>query len=113
LKLELSIPKELGGPGKPGATNPEQLFAAGYAACFESAIRHAARSQRVLIKDLQVEAQVGLGAVSTGFALQVSLHSVFDGLEQSLCEELVMLAHQICPYSNAIRNNIEVQLMVN
>ncbi len=113
LSVNLSIPKELGGPGKEGATNPEQLFAAGYAACFESAIRHTARGEKITIPELHVEAMVALTPAPTGFALQVSLHPKFSGLEQAVCESLVKKAHEICPYSNAIRGNVPVEIKVN
>lgn len=117
LKLALSIPKQLGGPGKSGATNPEQLFAAGYAACFESAIRHVARSKKVSIPELSVVAEIGLIPASgdrlTSFALTASLHPRFSGLEQSICEELVRAAHQVCPYSKATRGNVDVAITVN
>jgi len=110
FQLDLSIPKALGGPGKQGATNPEQLFAAGYAACFESAIRHVARAKKTAIPSLSVEAEVGLISVETGFALTVGLDVHFSGLELSLCEELVSAAHITCPYSNAVRNNVDVKI---
>jgi len=110
LQLDLSIPRALGGPGKKDATNPEQLFAAGYAACFESAIRHVARSQKTAIPHLSVVAEVGLISVETGFVLTVGLDVCFSGLELPLCEELVSAAHKACPYSNAVKNNIDVKI---
>lgn len=113
LNVNLSTPKELGGPGKAGATNPEQLFAAGYSACFESAIRHVARLQKINIPELSVEAEVGLYPIATGFALQVSLHPLFSGIDQEVCEKLVQKAHEVCPYSNAVKNNIDVKIQVN
>lgn len=113
LKLDLSIPKSLGGPGKPGATNPEQLFAAGYSACFESAIRHVARARKVTIPGLSVSAEVSLVPADTGFALLVSLHPVFEGLDDSVCHDLAQAAHKVCPYSNAVKGNIDVQIRVN
>lgn len=113
LKVELSIPKQLGGPGKPGATNPEQLFATGYAACFESAIRYVARSEKIAITELSVTAEVSLIPATVGFALVVSLHPVFGNLEQDVCTRLVEKAHQVCPYSNAIRNNVQVTIQIN
>ena len=113
LKVELSIPKPLGGPGKPGATNPEQLFAAGYAACFESAIRHVARQKKISISELEVEAEVGLVPADMGFALTVSLRPIFQGLEGGAAEALVEVAHRICPYSNALKNNVEVKISVD
>lgn len=111
LRLDLSIPKALGGPGKPGATNPEQLFAAGYAACFESAIRHIARQKKVNIPELSVTAEVGLTPTETGgFALIVSMHPLFAGLDATAANDLVKTAHQICPYSNALKNNVDVKI---
>jgi lipoyl-dependent peroxiredoxin len=112
LRLDLSIPKSLGGPGKPGATNPEQLFAAGYSACFESAIRHVARAKKVAIPELTVEATVGLTPIDSGFALVVALESVFTGLSEDVARGLVETAHKVCPYSNALRNNVDVALSV-
>ncbi len=112
LELNLSLPKSLGGAGKAGATNPEQLFAAGYAACFESAIRHVARGLKITIAELSVQSEVSLTPVDTGFALLVSLHPKFTGLEQNVCEDLVASAHKVCPYSNAVRNNIDVHITV-
>jgi len=113
LKVDLSIPKALGGPGKSGATNPEQLFAAGYAACFESAIRHVARQKKVPITDLSVEAEVHLIPAETGFALKVSLCPRFSGMETDVCAELVETAHRVCPYSNAIKGNIDVAIRID
>lgn len=112
LRLDLSIPKSLGGPGKAGATNPEQLFAAGYSACFESAIRHVARAKKIAIPDLTVEAEVGLTPTEQGFGLVVTLRPIFSGLETAVAEELTATAHQVCPYSNALRNNVDVQIHV-
>ena len=113
LKADLSIPKSLGGPGKAGATNPEQLFAAGYAACFESAIMHVARGKKITIPGLVVDAEVGLVPAETGFALIVSLFPKFSGLTQDVAEELTKTAHTVCPYSNALKNNVDVQLHVS
>lgn len=110
LSVNLSIPKSLGGPGKEGATNPEQLFAAGYAACFESAIMHVARGKKLVIQDLVVEAEVGLVPAETGFALIVSLFPRIKGLKADVAEDLVATAHKVCPYSNAIRGNVDVQI---
>ncbi len=113
VKLDLSLPKSLGGPGKPGATNPEQLFAMGYSACFESAIRHVARMKKVQIPGLSVEAEVSLTPAETGFALLVSLHPVFEGVEKAVYEDLVSTAHKVCPYSNAVKGNIDVKITIN
>ncbi|MBZ9806612.1 MULTISPECIES: organic hydroperoxide resistance protein [unclassified Mesorhizobium] len=108
LKVDLAMPKELGGPG--GATNPEQLFAIGYAACFESAIRFVARKQKLPLADAAVTATVDLLPNGEGFKLGVSLAAETKGLDQAAAEALVSAAHQICPYSNATRGNVEVAI---
>jgi Ohr subfamily peroxiredoxin len=99
----------MGGAG--GATNPEQLFAAGYAACFHSALKLVARQQKLTITDSSVTADVGIGPNDAGgFGLEVSLHVELDGLDQPAAEALVQAAHQVCPYSNATRGNVPVTL---
>lgn len=109
LSLDLAMPKELGGKG--GATNPEQLFAAGYAACFESAMRFIAGKQKLPLQDASVTATVSLHTnAQGGFVLGVSLTAETKGLDQAAAEALVSAAHQVCPYSNAIKGNIEVAL---
>jgi lipoyl-dependent peroxiredoxin len=112
LDVELAIPKEMGGPGG-SATNPEQLFAAGYAACFHSALQVVARRERVAVDDSSVAARVGLQAnADRGFELSVALHVDVPGVERATAEELVAKAHAVCPYSNATRGNLDVQLQV-
>ncbi|HAT6976720.1 TPA: Ohr family peroxiredoxin [Legionella pneumophila] len=112
LKLHLAMPIELGGKG--GATNPEQLFAAGYAACFESAIRHVANVQKISLEDVSMASEVSLYATpEKGFKLGVALHAYITGLNQNEAEALVAKAHEVCPYSNAIRGNVEVKLSVS
>ncbi len=107
---QLSTPRELGGPGG-DRTNPEQLFAAGYAACFHSALKVAARQAKVRIGETSVTAKVDLGANgSGGFQLAVELVAHIPGVEQAVAEQLAGAAHRICPYSNATRGNIEVAL---
>ncbi|TPI55474.1 MULTISPECIES: organic hydroperoxide resistance protein [unclassified Mesorhizobium] len=109
LSVDLAMPKELGGKG--GATNPEQLFAAGYAACFESAMRFLAGKQKLPLRDASVTATVSLHPNGQGgFLLGVSLAAETKGLDQAAAEALVSAAHQICPYSNATRGNIEVAI---
>ncbi|MBZ9773136.1 organic hydroperoxide resistance protein [Mesorhizobium sp. CO1-1-8] len=109
LSLDLAMPKDLGGKG--GATNPEQLFAAGYAACFESAMRFIAGKQKLSLQDASVTANVSLHSnAQGGFVLGVSLAAETKGLDQAAAEALVSAAHQVCPYSNAIKGNIEVAL---
>ncbi|MBZ9707592.1 organic hydroperoxide resistance protein [Mesorhizobium sp. ESP7-2] len=110
LKLDLAMPKELGGPG--GATNPEQLFAIGYAACFESAVRFVARKQKLPLEDAAISSTVSLLPDGEGFKLGVALAVETKGLDQAAAEALVSAAHQVCPYSNAIRGNVEVALSV-
>lgn len=111
LDVGLSYPKEMGGNGQ--ATNPEQLFAAGYAACFSNAILHVAREAKVTLKRAPVTAEVGIGPNDKGgFALTVSLAAELElPMEQAL--ELTRTAHQVCPYSNAVRGNIDVQVTAN
>ncbi|WP_432508770.1 organic hydroperoxide resistance protein [Kineococcus auxinigenes] len=109
LDLDLALPREMGGPG--GATNPEQLFAAGYAACFHSALKSVARERGSTLTDSAVTAEVGIGPNGAGgFGLEVTLHVELGGLEQAAAEELVEAAHRVCPYSNATRGNVEVTL---
>jgi Ohr subfamily peroxiredoxin len=111
LDLTLSTPKEMGGPGKAGATNPEQLFAAGYAACFEGALGVAARQAKVQLPRVTVEAFIGFGqAEDGGYGISADLHVNLPGFEQAQAEELVAAAHGICPYSRATKGNIEVSL---
>ncbi|TPK58295.1 organic hydroperoxide resistance protein [Mesorhizobium sp. B2-4-19] len=110
LKVDLAMAKELGGPG--GATNPEQLFAVGYAACFESAIRFVARKQKLPLTDAGVTSTVSLLPNGEGFMLGVALAAQTKGLDQAAADALVSEAHKICPYSNAIRGNVEVALSV-
>ena len=113
LDLPLAIPREMGGKG--GATNPEQLFAAGYAACFESAVIFHTRNKAAKVRDddIEVTATVGLAPNGQGgFALVVGLDVVIRGLDQATAEEVVEAAHAICPYSNAIRGNVDVATTV-
>ena len=109
LDVDLAIPKEMGGPG--GNTNPEQLFAAGYAACFHSALKGVARGQKVAFSDSAVTAEVSIGPNNAGgYGLEVTLHVEFGGIDQAAAEQLVEAAHQVCPYSNATRGNVPVTL---
>jgi lipoyl-dependent peroxiredoxin len=113
LDLDLAIPKELGGPGG-RATNPEQLFAAGYAACFENALRHAARQGKLPMGQVSVTARVGIGPNgSGGFGLTVELHARLPDLDPDTAQQIVELADRMCPYSNAIRGNVEVAVVVD
>ncbi|MFB9239691.1 organic hydroperoxide resistance protein [Plantactinospora siamensis] len=111
LDLDLAVPKEMGGAG--GATNPEQLFAAGYAACFHSALRVVARRAKADVADSTVEARVGIGPNgSGGYGLAVTLVVSLPAVEPEAARQLVDQAHQVCPYSNATRGNIDVTLTV-
>jgi Ohr subfamily peroxiredoxin len=111
LDADVRMPKELGGPG--GATNPEQLFAAGYAACFHSALKLVAGQLGGDTTDSEVVADVSLHARSGGgFGLGVSLEVTLPAMEREAALVLVKAAHEVCPYSNATRGNIEVELSV-
>ena len=114
LDLSLAPPKALGGNG--GATNPEQLFAAGYAACFENAVIHVtqAEAQKVKDDDIVVVATVGLLPNDAGgFVLTVALDVTITGLDQAEAEDIVSKAHAVCPYSNAVKGNIDVDITVS
>ncbi len=109
LDLQLATPKGLG--GKEDATNPEQLFAAGYAACFASSIEFLAKRDKIAAGETTVDATVALEATEAGpFVLQVKLAVVIAGLSQEEAEKLVAAAHAVCPYSNATRGNIDVKI---
>ncbi|WP_163392121.1 organic hydroperoxide resistance protein [Enterovibrio norvegicus] len=111
LDLALSYPKEMGGTGD--ATNPEQLFAAGYSACFSNAILHVAREMKITLSQAPVTAEVGIGPNDAGgFALTVALAVTLD-LDDEQAQQVVTTAHQVCPYSNAVKGNIDVALSVN
>jgi len=113
LDLPLAMPKELGGKG--GATNPEQLFAAGYAACFENAVIHVTRAQEHKVRDNDIDVSCEVGLLPNGeggFKLTVALDVEIAGVDQSKAEEIVTAAHSACPYSNAIRGNVDVKLSV-
>src|SRR5213083_331748 len=113
LKLNLSTPKELGGAGGPG-TNPEQLFAAGYSACFIGAMKAVAAKQKIALPaDVSITADVGIGPIPAGFGIQVAMAITIPGFSRADAEALVAAAHQVCPYSNATRGNIDVTLTVN
>ncbi|MBV8046302.1 MAG: organic hydroperoxide resistance protein [Paludibacterium sp.] len=110
LDVKLSTPRELGGTGGPG-NNPEQLFAAGYSACFIGAMKFvAARDKLSIPADVSVEATVGIGPIPAGFGIEVDLNISLPGLARDAAQQLVDRAHQVCPYSNATRNNIDVRL---
>ena len=113
LDVQLTTPRELGGQGGDG-TNPEQLFAAGYAACFIGALKFTSgQLKQKLPADTSVTGKVGIGQIPGGFGLEVELDVTLPGLEQSVAEELTEAAHKVCPYSNATRGNIDVRLNVS
>jgi len=112
LDLDLAMPKELGGPGGE-KTNPEQLFAAGYAACYHNALKRVARQARKSTEGSAVSANAGIGRFDeTRFGLAVELEVALPALERAEAEELVEQAHAVCPYSNAVRGNINVTTTV-
>jgi lipoyl-dependent peroxiredoxin len=111
IDLDLHIPTEMGGPG--GGSNPEELFAAGYAACFHSAMKLVAGQQKLDVDGTEVSASIGIGPLEGGgFGLSAALVIYAPKLDQATAQSLVEAAHQVCPYSNATRGNIEVSLSV-
>jgi osmotically inducible protein OsmC len=109
LDLRLAIPKELGGGG--AGTNPEQLFAAGYSACFIGALKSvSAREKIALPSDVAIDGSVGIGQIPTGFGIEVELKISLPGMDRAEAQALIDKAHLVCPYSNATRNNIDVKL---
>jgi osmotically inducible protein OsmC len=112
LDIQLSTPRELGGGGGPG-TNPEQLFAAGYSACFLGALKFVAGKEKVALPaETNVTGRVGIGAIPTGFGIETELRIQVPGLPKDQVQKLVEKAHIVCPYSNATRGNIDVKLVV-
>ena len=108
FSVSLAMPKALGGTGN--GANPEQLFASGYAACFDSALNHVARAEKISLKGSTVSVDVSLNPNETGgFALDVAIQAEIEGLDQNAAEALVAKAHAVCPYSNAIKGNIDVK----
>ena len=110
VDLDLAVPTEMGGSGQ--GTNPEQLFAAGYAACFHSALQSVARQAKKKLGDSSVGARVSIGKAGEGFGLAVTLEVVIPDLPQDEAQQLADAAHQVCPYSNATRGNIPVTVTV-
>lgn len=112
LAVKLSTPKELGGDNGPG-TNPEQLFAIGYSACFLGALKFVARNAKLALPaETTVSGAVGIGQLPTGFGIEVALTIQVPGVDKAVVEDLVQKAHIVCPYSNATRGNIKVDLIV-
>jgi Ohr subfamily peroxiredoxin len=106
LDLDLAVPKEMGGPGG-HLTNPEQLFAAGYAACFHSALKLVAGKQKITLTDTAITVDVGIGPTDKGgFGLTVAIEAEIPGVDEATAQSLIEAAHQVCPYSNATRGNV-------
>ena len=112
LDVKLTTPRELGGAGGAG-TNPEQLFAAGYSACFLGAMKFVAMRDKIAIPaDVAVNGSVGIGAIPNGFGIEVELKIELPGMDRAVAQDLIDRAHIVCPYSNATRNNIDVNLVL-
>ena len=110
LDVKLTTPKELAGNGLPG-TNPEQLFAAGYSACFLGALKYVAGAAKVALPpDTKITGNVGIGQIPTGFGIEVTLTVAIPGVDRAVAQGLVDKAHIVCPYSNATRGNIDVTI---
>ena len=110
LEFEMALPKELGGT-KIAGVNPEQLFAAGYSACFGSALQHVIRSKKMSIPTPTVQTTVGIGKNDEdGFSLEVEIVATFSRIDQETADAVVKEAHTVCPYSNATKGNIEVSI---
>ena len=111
LDVKLSPPKAMGGAGT--ATNPEQLFAAGYSACFMGAMKHVAGMKKISIPaDASIDASIDIGPIPAGFGIAAKLVIKLPGLDRAVAEDLVHAAHLVCPYSNATRGNIDVELVI-
>lgn len=109
LEVKLAVPKEMGGNGD--GTNPEQLFAAGYSACFMGAMKFVAGKEKItLSNDVKITGKIGIGAIPQGFGIEAELVISIPGMDRATAQSLIEKAHQVCPYSNATRGNIEVKL---
>ena len=111
IDIKVTPPKEMGGPG--GSTNPEQLFAAGYAACFGSAVAHIAQMQKLTTGPIAITAKVSIGQVGQGYGLAVELDAKIPEMPRDQAQKLIDAAHQVCPYSNATRGNIAVDIKLS
>ncbi|MCK9875059.1 organic hydroperoxide resistance protein [Frankia sp. AgPm24] len=111
LDLQLSMPKGLGGDDGPG-TNPEQLFATGYAACFHSALKAVARGRKIDVKDSAVSVTVSLGQADGGLGLSTRIEAQVPGLDRAVAQELLAAAHEMCPYSRATRGNVPAEVVL-
>ena len=113
VDVQLSVPKAMGGPGKPGTTTPEDLFAAGYAACFGSAYEFMGAQLKLKPTSVAINAAVGIGTkTGGGLGLKVDLIAIVGGLAQADAEKVVAAGHAICPYSNAVKGNVDVSVTV-
>ena len=111
LDVKLSPPKAMGGSG--AATNPEQLFAAGYSACFMGAMKHVAGMKKIAVSaDASIDAEIDIGPIPAGFGIAARLNVSLPGMDRAVAQDLVDTAHQVCPYSNATRGTIEVTITV-
>ncbi len=109
IDIKLAVPKEMGGPG--GGTNPEQLFAAGYSACFLGALKFVAGREKIAVPaDAKITGHVGIGPIPNGFGIEATLEISLPGMDPAVALDLVEKAHIVCPYSNATRGNIDVAL---
>ena len=114
LDVQLRLPKEMGGPPTGGGTNPEQLFAVGYAACFEGAIGVVGRRAKAEVGDVSIDSKVSLHPLQNGgFGISAELHVKLPQVDDELAKQIVHDAHEVCPYSNATRGNIDVALTAN
>lgn len=113
ISVDLSIPKSMGGPGKPNTSTPEHLFAAGYAACFGSACEFVSRQMKIIPQAITVKTAVGIGeAPGGGFGLEVGHEVEVRGVSQADAEKIVAAGDQVCPYSRAIKGNVDVRIKV-
>lgn len=113
IDVNLSVPKAMGGPGKEGTTTPEHLFAAGYAACFGGACEFMAKQMKLPLTSLAVKSEVTIGSIPNGFGLAVVLNVDVGGLSKEDAEKVVAAGHGLCPYSNAIKGNVDVKINVS
>lgn len=111
IDLDVRMPKEMGG-AESGYTNPEQLFAAGYSACFDGALNLVARQERIKVKDTVVAITIGFGEQEDGFGLNAKIEVSIPNIDRVIAEDLMNKAHQVCPYSKATRGNIDVELIL-
>ena len=113
IRVDLSVPKSMGGPGLPNTTTPEHLFACGYAACYGGACEFMGKQLKLVAQSFEVAAEVNLGTVASGaFGLTVTLTVKVVGLSQADAETVVAAGHKLCPYSNAIQGNVPVTIVV-